>query len=241
MQLMFSWGLLLVYGWLAATISGTAGFGGALLLLPVLALVVGDKSAVSILTVAQLLGNLSRAGFGWREIRWRPVFLFSLGSVPASVLGARVFVGLRSDVVLRLVGVLLLVVVALRHTRIGGRTSEQLLAPVGAGVGFISAVAGTAGPLAAAVFLGLGLPARAYVASEAVTAIVMHLTKSITYRRYAAISGNDVLRGLLLGSSLVAGSWSGRKLIDILPTGGFSILVEGLLAVSAVVLLLGGR
>ena len=59
-----------------------------------LTLTVGAKAAVPILTVAQLLGNLSRAGFGWRDIRWRPALLFSAGAVPASVLGSRLFVAL---------------------------------------------------------------------------------------------------------------------------------------------------
>ncbi len=236
-----SWLLLLCSGYLAATISGVAGFGGALLLLPVLVFVVGDKSAVPILTVAQLLGNASRAGFGWREIRWRPALMFSLGAVPASVLGARIFVDLQSETVLRLVGLLLLGIVVFRRSRFGGRMPERLLAPVGAGVGFISAVAGSAGPLAAAVFLGLELPPRAYVASEAVAAVLMHLAKSITYGRYAALSTGDVLQGILLGGSLVAGSWTGRRLVDLLPTHVFTVLVEGLLIVSAFLLVLGVR
>lgn len=239
---MASWILLLACGYLAATVSGAAGFGGALLLLPVLAFVVGDKSAVPILTVAQLLGNASRAGFGWREIRWRPALLFSLGAVPASILGARIFVGMQSAAVLRLVGVFLLAVVALRHTTIGQRRiRERFLAPAGAAVGFVSAIAGSAGPLAAAVFLGLKLPAQAYVASEAVTAVLMHLTKSIVYGRYAVLSEEDVFAGLLLGSSLVAGSWMGRKVVARLPERGFSHLVEGLLVVSAVALIVGAR
>lgn len=95
-----SWLLLLSCGWLAATVSGAAGFGGALLLLPMLAFTVGGKAAVPILTVAQLLGNLSRAGFGWRDIRWRPALLFSLGAVPASLLGSRLFVAMPSTWVL---------------------------------------------------------------------------------------------------------------------------------------------
>ena len=96
---------LLACGWLAATVSDAAGFGGALLLLPVLTLTVGAKAAVPILTVAQLLGNLSRAGFGWRDIRWRPALLFSAGAVPASLLGSRMFIALPPGLILRLIGV----------------------------------------------------------------------------------------------------------------------------------------
>jgi uncharacterized membrane protein YfcA len=237
-----SWTFLLLCGWLAGTVSGAVGFGGALLLLPVLTLTVVAKAAVPILTVAQLLGNLSRAWFGWREIRWRPALAFSAGAVPASVLGSRLFVDLPSGTLLRMIGVFLLVVVVLRHTPLGRRKlSEALLAPAGATVGFLSSVVGSAGPLGAAVFLGLRLPAGAYVASEAVTAVLMHLTKSIVYGRYAALSGGDLLRGLAVGSSLVFGSWTGRRLIRWLPEKGFALLVEVLLAVSAISLIGAGR
>ncbi len=234
------WVILLFCGWLAATVSGAAGFGGALLLLPVLTLAVGAKSAVPILTVAQLLGNLSRAGFGRRKIRWRPALLFSAGAIPAGVIGARLFVDLPSAFILRVIGCFLLIVVALRHTRLGKRRiPEGLLAPAGACVGVLSAIAGSAGPLGAAVFLSLQLPAQAYVASEAVTAVLMHLTKSVVYGRYAALGLGDLLRGIALGGSLVLGSWTGRKLIGRMPERGFSLLVEALLVVSAVALIAG--
>jgi uncharacterized membrane protein YfcA len=59
---MTSWFIVLACGYFAATISGVAGFGGALLLLPVIALVTGDKLAVPILIVAQLLGTSLVAG-----------------------------------------------------------------------------------------------------------------------------------------------------------------------------------
>jgi uncharacterized protein len=234
-----TWTLLLICGWLAATVSGGAGFGGALLLLPALAVTVGVKAAVPILTVAQLLGNLSRAGFGWREIRWRPALVFSAGAVPASIVGSRLFVDLPSVVLPRLIGVFLLVVVVLRHTTLGQRKLPYaLLAPAGAIAGFLSSVAGCAGPLGAAVFLSLQLPARAYIASEAVTAVLMHLAKSIVYGRYAVLNMGYVLQGSVLGGSLVLGSWTGRRVIDLLPERRFSLLVEALLVLSALLLLL---
>jgi uncharacterized protein len=234
-----TWALLLICGWLASTLSGAAGFGGALLLLPILTFAVGVKAAVPILAVAQLLGNLSRAGIGWREIRWRPALAFSAGSIPASAIGALIFVALPTTLILRLIGIFLLIVVVLRHTTFGQRKlPDALLAPAGAGVGFLSSVAGSAGPLGAAVFLSLNLPPQAYVASEAVTAVLMHLTKSIIYGRYAALTLADFFQGLALGGSLVAGSWTGRKLIDRLPAKGFALLVEILLVASAGLLII---
>lgn len=237
---MIGWALLLVAGWLAATISGAVGFGGALLLLPVLVHVIGAKAAVPVLTVAQLLGNLSRAGFGWGEIRWRPVLLFSLGALPASLLGSRLFVAMSSVWVARLIGILLVAIVVLRHTRLGrGAIAEGLLPLAGAAVGLLSALAGSAGPLGAAVFLGLRLPATAYVATEAASAALMHLTKSLAYGRYAALTLADLHRGLVLGGAMVLGSWTGRKLVERLSEKRFGLLVEVLLIVAASSLVFG--
>ena len=237
---MLRWALLLAAGWLAATVSGAAGFGGALLLLPALALVAGPAEAVPILTVAQLLGNLSRAWFGRREIRWRPALAFSAGAVPGSVVGSRLFVSLPPGLLLRVIGVFVLGVVALRHSRIGRRTfPARLLAPAGLSIGLLSGLAGSAGPLGAAVFLGLRLPPGAYVATEAVTAALMHLTKGVVYGRYAALGGAELAGGLALGAAMVLGSWSGRKLIERLPERGFAALVEVLLIVAGLSMILG--
>ena len=234
-------GLLLVGGWLAATVSGAAGFGGALLLLPLLAHTVGAKAAIPILTLAQLAGNLSRAALGWRTIRWQPALLFCAGAVPA-VLGVRLFITLPSGLILRTVGVFLLAVVALRHTPLGKRAvPETWLLPGGAVVGFLSAVVGSAGALGALLFLGLGLPATAYVATEAVTATAMHVTKTVVYGRYGAMTAETWALGLALSASMILGSWAGKKFIERLSKQKFAVLVEVLLILAALSLILTGQ
>ena len=235
------WGLLLVGGWLAATVSGAAGFGGALLLLPLLAHTVGAKAAIPILTLAQLAGNLSRAALGWRTIRWQPALLFCAGAVPA-VLGVRLFITLPSGLILRTVGVFLLAVVALRHTPLGKRAvPETWLLPGGAVVGFLSAVVGSAGALGALLFLGLGLPATAYVATEAVTATAMHVTKTAIYGRYGIMTAETWALGLALSASMILGSWAGKKFIERLSKQKFAVLVEVLLILAALSLILTGQ
>jgi hypothetical protein len=71
-----TYALLFLGAYTAALISGAAGFGSALLLLPLLVASVGVVQAVPLLTVAQFVGNLSRAGFGFSQIQWKPVALF---------------------------------------------------------------------------------------------------------------------------------------------------------------------
>ncbi len=165
--------LLALAAFAAAAISGAAGFGGALLLLPLLVATVGAREAVPLLTIAQLIGNFSRVAFGCREIEWKPVGLFLLGAVPLSVLGALSFVQLPKEWVTRGIGVAILLFVLLKHFGVlQDKAGLAVLVTGGGVVGFLSGLVGSAGPLGAAVFLSLGLPPVAYIASEATTALV---------------------------------------------------------------------
>jgi uncharacterized membrane protein YfcA len=231
--------LLVLMSWLAATISGVAGFGGALILLPFLTNIVGLKAAVPILTLAQLIGNASRAWFGREHIRWRLVGYFTATAIPTSVAGSLLFADLPTKPITLGIGVLLLVIVGLRRLGITQfNFGERGLLVGGALTGLLSGLAGSAGPLGAAFFLGLNLPAVAYVASEAITALAMHLTKSLIYQRYALMGLRELGYGLLMGIGIVVGSWTGKRLIERLPRHKFVVLIEILLAVSALQLIL---
>lgn len=233
--------LLLVGAYAAALISGSAGFGGALLLLPFLTAVVGAKEAVPLLTVAQLVGNLSRAGFGFRQIRWRPVGLFLVGALPASALGALSFVRLDRAIVTRGIGLVILVIVILRLAgRLDFKPSDRLLVVGGAVTGFLSGVAGSAGPLGAAVFLSLGLPPVSYVASEASTALAMHATKIVVYGTSMTLARDFWLLGAALGAAMVLGTWTAKRFIERVPREAFERYVSVLLVVISVYMVVHG-
>jgi len=224
--------------WLAATVSGAAGFGGALLLLPILTNLLGVKAAVPVLTIAQLWGNASRVWFGRTEIKWRPVIYFIITAIPFSIIGGLLFVDLPKRLILIGIGILLIAIVILRRlnvTRFNFGDKGLLLG--GALTGFLSGLAGSAGPLGAAFFLGLDLPAISYIASEAVTAIAMHITKTIVYQKYALIGIQELGYGMLLGVGMILGSWTGKRIIEKLSREKFILLVEVLLVVSAIQLM----
>lgn len=227
------WLMLLFISWLAATISGVAGFGGSLIILPVFSFLVGAKKAIPILTIAWMMGNLSRAGFGYKEIKWKPVIYFCIGALPAAVLGSRMFVELPSGLIMKAIGIFLLVIVLLRHLNIKYTIAEKWFIPFGALVGFLSAVLGSAGPIGAVAFLSLNLTPTAYVASEAVTAVVMHLTKTVVYGSYALLTMQDFITGVILGLAMVAGSWTARRFIKNMSSKSFGYFVDIVLVVAA--------
>jgi uncharacterized membrane protein YfcA len=152
--------------------------------------------------------------------------------------GSLLFVESSTRAITVSIGILLLIIVALRRLGITQfNFGEKGLLIGGALTGFLSGLAGSAGPLGAAFFLGLELPAVAYIASEAVTALAMHLSKTLVYQRYALIGVQELGYGLLLGVGMIAGSWTGKKIVERLPREKFIVLVELLLAVAALQLI----
>lgn len=234
--------LILVAGsFLAAAISGAAGFGGALLLLPLLVRTVGVAEAVPLLTIAQLAGNLARVGFGYPSIAWRPVLTFLASALPASVLGALAFTSLPKSVAVRLIGGVILLFVVLRHNGVLRlKPGAGLLAIGGAAVGFLSGLVGSAGPLGAAVFLSLGLPPTAYIASEAVTAVAMHAVKIGVYRQALVFAPGFWLLAAALSAAMVGGTWVARRMIERLSEKAFERGVIILLAVVAMQMIVTG-
>jgi hypothetical protein len=231
---------LLAGSFVAAVVSGSAGFGGALLLLPLLTHVVGVTSAVPLLTIAQLVGNLSRVAFGWRAIRWRPVLLFLAPALPAAALGAWWFTALPKGLMVRGLGVAILIFVALKLRGLTFKPSPHLLLIGGAVVGLLSGLVGSAGLLGAAVFLSLNLPPLAYVASEATTAVAMHLVKWIVYESAISLDADFWPLAAGMSAAMIAGTWVGKRVIERLPAHRFQLFVAALLAVTAVQMIVTG-
>lgn len=242
MNPLLQWALLFLAGLAASTLAGVTGFGGAAVLLPVLIWLFGPRSAVPILTVAQLIGNGSRVWFNRGELQWRVVGWFALGGVPMALLGGYLFAVAPLPMLTRLLGGFLLLVVVWRHLPL--KRSKPFPAPVFAGIGagasFLSALLGSVGPIMAPFFLAFGLVKGAYIGTEALSTVVMHVTKLIAYRQTAVLTGRDVLLGLALGPIMVLGSFLGKRIVDRLPEKVFVALIEIVLIVAGLGFLLRG-
>ena len=232
--------LLIIFAisFIAATISGAAGFGGALVLLPVLTGIVGIKAAVPILTIGQIFGNASRTWFGRQELKWQPILFFLVTAIPLSILGSYLFTDIDPKKIKIGIGIFLILLVVYRRLKIQKISLGNKGMFIGGGLtGFLSGLAGSAGPLGAAFFLGLNLTPTAYIASEVFTALSMHLTKTIVYNKYSLIGLNEIYYGLFIGVAMILGSWTGKKIIEKLPRDKFLILVEILLIISGLQLI----
>jgi uncharacterized protein len=236
--------LILLSGgaFLASTLASVAGFGGSAVLLPALVLVFGVRDAIPILTVAQLIGNSSRVWFNQREIDLPVVGWFALGGVPAALVGGFLFASAPLTFLTRLLGFFLIAVVVYRHAGKASTLRVPLrgFAILGAAFSFLSALLGSIGPIMIPFFLAYGLVKGAFIGTEALATVVMHLTKLVAYGSSAILTIHSITVGLALGSIMILGSFVGKKILDRLPERIFILLIESTLLIAGIGFLIRG-
>jgi uncharacterized protein len=220
--------IIAVVAFIASTLAAITGFGGAAVLLPALVAIFGMREAVPILTVAQLIGNGSRVWFNRKELDYRVVDWFALGGVPLAIAGGLLFAKAPLAALTRVLGAFLILLVVWRHWRGKQqlRPSLRSFAPIGAASSFLSALLGSVGPLMAPFFLAYGLVKGAYIGTEALSTVVMHVTKLFAYRQTSLLSLHVLLIGLALGPIMVGDSFVGKKIMDRLPEVVFIAIIE---------------
>src|SRR5438270_453067 len=103
-----------------------------------------------------------------------------------------------------------------------------------------SAVLGSVGPVMAPFFLAYGLVKGAYIGTEALATVVMHVTKLVAYRQTAVLTKSGVLVGLFLGPIMILGSFLGKRIVDKLPERVFVLLIEAVLVLAGLLFLIRG-
>lgn len=206
--------ILILVGLAAGLLSGSVGFGGGMILLPVITYFYGVEVAVPVSTIAQMLSNLSRVVIGWKEIDWRAVGMFLLLAVPFTALGAFGFAKVPKGpmtIVLCSFLIVFAVMKLMGKMRLPHRPSTMV---VGGGVtGLVNGLLGISGPLSSAVFLTLELAPVSYIASEATTAAVMHIVKAIVYGKLNLMSDSIFLSGCGIGCAMILGNFIAMRFI----------------------------
>ncbi|WP_200827399.1 sulfite exporter TauE/SafE family protein [Thermomonospora echinospora] len=234
--------LLVMAAFGAAVLSAVTGFGGGVLLLAVCIAVLGPRNAVVVVTIAQLASNGGRAWFNRAEIDYRLAGVFCIGAVPGAVGGALLLISTPVDILARIIGGFLLAMVLWRHlSPATARVPVPVFVGVGAVAGVGSGLLGSLGPLVAQLFLARGLVRGAYIGTDAAATLIMHVTKLVVYAVTAVLNATNLLVGLVLAPSSIAGSWAGKQIVDRISATVFVLIVELALVTFGIALLIGGE
>ena len=222
---------ILIVGLAAGIISGIVGTGSSIMLMPVLIYQYGPKQAVPIMAVAAVLANFSRILAWWREVDWRACAAYSFTAIPAATLGARTLLALPSHAVDLTIGLFLIAMVPVRHwlARHQFKLSLWHLALGGAVIGYLTGIVVSTGPLSVPLFLFYGLTRGAFLATEAASSLGIYLSKSATFGRFGALTGDIALKGLTAGSSLMFGAFIAKRFVLRLEPEVFRLVMDAIM------------
>ena len=226
-------GFLFVFiiGLFAGTISGIVGTGSSIILMPVLVYQYGPKEAVPIMAIAAVMANFSRILAWWREVDWRACAAYSIPGIPAAALGARTLLALPSHAVDIAIGLFLIAMVPARHWLAQHQVKISLwhLAGGGAVIGYITGIVVSTGPLSVPLFLFYGLSKGAFLATEAASSLGLYVSKSVTFQRFGALTPDVAIKGLIAGSSLMAGAFIAKPFLLKLDANVFRLVMDGIM------------
>ncbi|MFD7629674.1 TSUP family transporter [Streptomyces sp. NPDC059851] len=193
----------------AFTLSASAGFGGSLILVPTLALVLGTKSGVALAALLLASNNLVKV-FAYRKtLPYRKALVVVALVAAGTYLGAALLVSAPEQavtvaVIVGFAAAFLLESLDLSRWR---RASSPVMAfAAGATSGF----SGTSGPLKGLAVRGLGLDRLHLVGALSLTSLVGDATKTAVWTDAALLTGSDYLVALVCVPLMFIATFIGR-------------------------------
>ena len=219
--------IFLVIGFFSEVVGTMAGFGSSTIYLPLASYFVDFKTALVLVAIFHLFGNIGRITFFRHGLEKRVLLLFGVPSFLLSLLGATL-VGDLSQTLLKLMLGIFLIAFSLtflvRPKLAFPANSKTLL--LGGGIsGFIVGLIGTGGALRATFLTGLKLDKEKYIATAAVIALGTDATRIPSYVASGFLTEQyyyfiPILFGIALGGSFV-----GRKIVNRIDQGKFKKIV----------------
>jgi uncharacterized membrane protein YfcA len=231
--------LIIAVGLVAGTLSGIVGFGSSLMLMPVLVIAFGPVQAVPIMAIAAIMANLSRVMVWWREVDWRLAGAFAATGAPAAAVGAATLLQLPTRLVEAVLGLFFISMIGIRRWMAARDMKLRAvhLALLGPPIGFLTGVAVSTGPITAPLYLAAGLVKGAFVATEAAATLTFYVAKAVVFRSFGALESDILVKGLIVGSTLMVGAWLAKRFMLKIEAAQFRLLMEGIMLASGATLL----
>lgn len=201
---------------LIAEIIGTmAGFGSSTIFLPLALMFVDFKTAIVLVAIFHLFGNMSRIIFFRQGFDKRIILQFGVPSVLLSLLGA-FLIGVLPQPVLKLILGIFLITTSISFLikpALRLPTNTGIFIGGGSATGFITALVGTGGALRATLLQAFNIEKVKYIATSATIALATDATRIPIYISQGFLTEQYFLYLPILFAIAVAGSFIGRKIV----------------------------
>jgi uncharacterized protein len=223
--------LIFVLGVASGCLSGIVGAGAGIVLLPILVFKFGPQEAVPIMAIAGFMGNIAKVASWWRDVEWRAFIAYSIAGAIGAAVGARTLLILPPNSAEAVLGILFLVMVPVRYILVQRELKIGLfgLALSGLGIGFISGIVLTTGPLSIPAFAAFGMTKGVLLSTEAMAALVMQSSKLAVFWHGGVLPLESVAKGLLVGASVMIGAFAGKRVVQHMSVTMFERVLDTML------------
>lgn len=236
--LQFDWQVLVFIcaaAFISSLIHGATGIAGGMLMAAVLAILIGVKPVVPVMSVALLISHSARALLNAKSFDRRVFFLVSAAALPGLLLVCFVYGRLSAGWIGTVMGCVLLLSIPIK--RYGARAKLALgrrgLAGASAVYGALSGASVGAGMVLSPFMLAFGMGREAFVATMAVIALTTNIVRVGVFGGTAQLDGGYLLLGVFVGLLTIPGNWLGRTLLRRMSDHSHSWVIEVLTVLAA--------
>ena len=175
--------VFLLVSFLAAIGATLAGFGSSTLLIPVAVSFFDIKMAVFLVACFHLFNNLFKIRIFRRKIDFRTFILFGIPSIIFAFIGARFITVIPLDTVRIILGAFLIfyALFTLVKPKFSVKENKSNAFIGGSLSGLLAGLIGMGGAIRSSFLVAFSLPKEVYIATSALIAVVIDLTRIPTY------------------------------------------------------------
>ncbi len=216
-----------ISAFISEIIGTIAGFGSSTIFLPIALFFVDFKTAITLVAIFHISGNLGRVTFFRRGLNRKLILLFVVPSVLSTIVGA-LLVNYTSQSVLKFIlGLFLLIFSALsiKYPNLKFKSSKTNTILGGSISGFFAGLIGAGGALRSAFLTSFNLKKNVYIATAASIALAVDATRLPIYFASGFLAPEFYIYIPLLFITAIAGSYAGKRIVDKIPQKRFRIFV----------------
>jgi uncharacterized membrane protein YfcA len=207
--------LFFIAAFVSEVVGTVAGFGSSTIFLPLALFFVDFKTALILVAIFHLFGNLGRINFFRRGLDRKIIIIFSILSILFALLGASLVGMFSQDMLKMILGIFLIIISISFLYRPELRFPTNLWAVIiGGGLsGFVTGLVGTGGALRATFLTGFNLEKVKYIATAAVIALGTDATRIPSYISQEFLPEQYYYYIPILFVAATGGSYIGKKIV----------------------------
>lgn len=184
--------IFILVSYLAASSATIAGFGSSTLLIPVALLFMDIKTTIFIVAFFHLFNNIFKIRMFWSKIDFNTFLLFGIPSIILAFIGAALISVIPVEIIKSILAVFLIIysIYTLINPKFALKKSKASAVVGGGFSGLLAGLIGMGGAIRSAFLIAFNLPKEVYIATSAMIAVVIDVTRIPTYFFTKVVQGS---------------------------------------------------